>query len=499
MLKRAIGFIQPIILPILVGIIPTLYHYGNNVEKITLPSLFRMLVFNLFIVVVFYIVFAVLHGFQAVKTANATSVFLIFFNVYGFIFRRLINFDVIRIEHYTLLPLMIMMAIYSIFLITKLKKYVLVGIWMYLSIVAGILVAFNVVKIIPSEIAKQKSKQTISSLKLQESEKIDNNYPDIYYIVMDEFAGFQSMREYWHYDEVDEFVSFLENKNFFIFEESHGSSIDTLHQMASRLNYQEYPDDPKNIQLYFNNIADNQVMRYLKSRGYTTVVFDETNMSYSSSVSIRADHLYEFGSLSTCQDGKDVYGFYFDEFGNLVVDNTMLYAISEKYKKNNPNIDPCHVSMIKFSIENVASEEVPSPRFVFVHLLLPHKPFVFSRDGETVDFSHYNNWNYYIDNYVFSIMVAKQMINNILLASDLENPPVIIIQSDHGARNINDLNYSNENAALSNYPEEFKTLILFALHLPGYDYSQLSQDINPTNTFPIVFNYLFDDNIQLYP
>jgi hypothetical protein len=87
------------------------------------------------------------------------------------------------------------------------------------------------------------------------------------------------------------------------------------------------------------------------------------------------------------------------------------------------------------------------------------------------------------------------MITKIFAVADPQHPPVIILQSDHGARN--HLTDNEGSAILPNYPEEYKTLIMYALFLPGYDYSGLPQDIDPINTFPIVFNHLFDANIAL--
>jgi hypothetical protein len=85
------------------------------------------------------------------------------------------------------------------------------------------------------------------------------------------------------------------------------------------------------------------------------------------------------------------------------------------------------------------------------------------------------------------------MVDKILQQYDPQNPPVIILQSDHGARN--HLNRNEDSMILPNYPEKYKTLILYALYLPGYDTSSLPQDISPTATFPIVLDYLFDVKI----
>jgi hypothetical protein len=492
--KRVIDFLRLILVPILLAVIPSLYHYGNNVEKLTSSSLVHMLVFHATLALLLYLIFGVVHKFQPVKTAISTFAFLIFYNVYGLLYKFLIDVDLIRIKHYTLLPLVLMMAIYSAWLITRLKISVLNSIVRSCLFIVAVLAAFNVITIVPAEISRWNSERSAVSLKSQADVSREKTSPDIYYIILDEFAGFQAMREYWRYEEVDDFVRFLKDHSFFVAEESHGSSTDTLHQMVTRLNYRDYPLGEKHIQTYFNDIADNRVMRFLQSHGYTTVVFDETKMGYTSAKSVNADYLYEYGSPSIPQSQSGEYGVYFDEFGELVISNTMFYAFSEEYKKNNPMINH-HSNMIYFTVDHIANKNIPSPKFVYVHLLLPHPPFRFDRNGRITDNDHSSNWNYYLENYIFSIKIAKLLVENILSGSDPANPPVIILQSDHGARNI--LSRNEGSAILQSYPEEFKTLIMYALYLPGYDISGLPQDINPVNTFPIVFNYLFDANIVL--
>lgn len=138
--------------------------------------------------------------------------------------------------------------------------------------------------------------------------------------------------------------------------------------------------------------------------------------------------------------------------------------------------------------------EVSSPKFVYVHLVFPHKPFMFDENGKVIPKRYQANWNYYLDQYNYSMDVAVKIVETILANSDPERPPVIILQSDHGARNIKN---KSTTITLENFPEEFKSNIMFALYAPGYDISTLPQDVKPINTFPIVFNFLFQDNIPL--
>ena len=272
--QQMIFFLKALILPLLFSTFPTLYHYGNNVVLLNFSSLLRMLALNAILATVFYLVIAIFYKFRFESASLGAFIFLIYFNLYGWVYRHLLSIDIIRIKHYTLLPLILMIAIYSIWLFTRLRRSVLTSIWNYLLLITVILIAFNLATIIPAEFQKWKDNKTIAE---QESQKElgSEKYPDIYYIVLDEFAGFQAMREYWGYDGVDDFAKFLSDRGFFVAEESHGSSTDTLHQMATRLNYKDYPFGKEYTNTYFDAIADNQVIRYLKSKGYTTVVFDE--------------------------------------------------------------------------------------------------------------------------------------------------------------------------------------------------------------------------------
>jgi hypothetical protein len=491
MLNLILHFFKPLILPLLLAVFPPLFHYGNNAAILLLSSLIRMLMFYWALAIMLYIIFLMFSRRRPTQAANATFVFLIFFNIYGAAYDYFLKLDIFQVEHYSLLPFFVLLAVYASWLITRIKAAYSIRFWNSMVFILGVLVIFNLIKIIPVEIKKGGKPTTNAPIAVDTNLSVDHGYPDIYYVIFDEFSGFEPMREYWHNQEVDDFVQFLKSKGFFVAEQSHGSSIDTLHLMATWLNYQEYSlNAPDPWKIWFDDIADNRAMRYLKSQGYTTVLFDETKFAYPSAPSIKADYSFNYVQSSAID-----LGFLFDEFGIMTADNTMLRAFSKLYKLNNPAIAQ-HRNMIFFTVVKVADlNEVPSPKFVYVHLMLPHFPFMFTENGNLVDPTFYYNWNYYLGNYKFATHIAEKMVDNILSQADPTRPPIIILQSDHGARNLKA--ESPGSVILENYPEEFKTSILFALYVPGYDTSALPQNIDPINTFPIVFNYLFDANIPL--
>jgi hypothetical protein len=139
---KILYFVKPLALPILLAMLPSLYHYSNNVAILTLFSLSKMLIFNMIIAILIFLVFMVIYSFRTIQAANATFVFLVFFNSYGLVYKYLLKLDIIRIEHYTLLPFMLMLTTYSTWIINKIGKSISMEIWKYPTLILGILVFF---------------------------------------------------------------------------------------------------------------------------------------------------------------------------------------------------------------------------------------------------------------------------------------------------------------------------------------------------------------------
>jgi hypothetical protein len=493
MKKEIIPISKYVLLPLLASIYPPLLHYANNVSILVISSFLRFAGFSLLIALTLYILAIALLKRNGLKAANAVFIFLIFYNSYGLAYNYFLQLDKFRVEHYTLLPLYIFVGIYVSWLVTKFSNNYNHKLWDGMLLILSVIVIFNIVKIIPVEIKKNRRNPlgTATTDVPSVTKSTAGEYPDIYFIIFDEFASFEAMRNYWHYNEVDDFVDFLKSKGFFIAEQSYSGTTDTLQIMTSRLNFQEYPLGAEYRDTYYSDIANNKVMEYLKTKGYTTVVFDETRVSfaYPAKTPIKADYSFEYVS-----DSFEDLGILFDDYGILVADNTMLLAFSKYYKLNNP-VYQQHRGMILYTINNVATPNIESPKFVYVHLMLPHMPFMFDENGNVIDQHYFKNWNHYLGNYKYAIKVAKNLVMNILAQSKPENPPVIILQSDHGARNKHSGGSNGE--ALQNFPEKYKTNIMYTLYIPGYDMSKLSQDIDPIDTFPIILNHLFNADIPL--
>ena len=473
--------------PLVFGLYPAMYYYTNNADLVRLPSLGRVLGAYLVLILVLYVLFLFIHRFKAVRAANATSVFMLFFNTYGIVYTSLFNADFFRVQHLTLLPLYFFLAGYAIRLLARMKRKQAKTLWRWSGIIFVALFTISLIRLIPQEVKKIQPRDSAAAVLPAVDEVVPlAEYPDIYYLVFDEFAGFRSMREYWGNTEVDQFKAFLEDNGFFVAEQAMASSNHTVHQMATRMNYEPYPYDQSQKGMWFEALADSRGFSLLESKGYTTLVYEEISMLYPWLPDMKADHLFQY----TYRSGEDS-GVFFDDYGIMVADGSMLKVLDRYYKLVDPtkNHHRNFIEYVKKQLPDLG--EYPAPRFVYAHLMLPHSWFLFDKNGGLVDPGFYEDWNYYEGQHMYTIAYAEELIANILANADPEKPPVIILQSDHGAR------VREDNAQLPGFPPEFMRDILFAMYMPGYDTSVLPQDINPVNTLPIVFNHYLGENIPL--
>jgi hypothetical protein len=120
----------------------------------------------------------------------------------------------------------------------------------------------------------------------------------------------------------------------------------------------------------------------------------------------------------------------------------------------------------------------PGPKFIFAHIVSPHKPFVFGSQGEIVTQGKDNIVGYrdqvaYLDSRLIPLL--RKIISN------SATPPIIILQGDHGG--------------IDTLGQE-RMAILNAYYLPEDGSQQLYENISPVNTFRLVFNHYFGSHFD---
>jgi hypothetical protein len=143
-----------------------------------------------------------------------------------------------------------------------------------------------------------------------------------------------------------------------------------------------------------------------------------------------------------------------------------------------------HVKRELFLLNRLGNmADIPGPKFVYAHILIPHGPFVFGADGKVLpDPSIYENadlatWK---KGYTDEVQFINGHLLSILpgLIANSKVPPIIIIQGDHGSK-------------VSRFP------ILNAYYLPGTGKEKLYPTISPVNSFRLIFDTYFGAQYDL--
>ena len=321
--------------------------------------------------------------------------------------------------------------------------------------------------------------------------------PDVYYIILDGYPSIRALKTMYNMDNTP-FTDALETRGFYIPEESTVNYNGTLLSLGSTLNM-EYLD-------WLNKLPDD----FYKKRDAMTAALQENKVF--ASFRKHGYRVFNFGSGTEITAGAKVdvriECGHLNEFSYLVLRKTLAGLFVK-----NLNISRRERFLCTFQkVPEIA--RLPERKFVFVHIMSPHRPFLFDAEGKPVeDPSNLGNemlekieaggYDAYRDPWTREHLVGQiqylngevlRMIDHILA----NNPtrPIIIVQSDHGT-----------NYALQKTPGlEPTPLMLFELmhnlnsyYVPDDVREKLYPTITPVNTFRILSSVLFKQPLELLP
>ena len=310
--------------------------------------------------------------------------------------------------------------------------------------------------------------------------------PDIYYIVVDAYAGADILQEIYQLDN-SEFLAYLSGKGFYVAHDSRSNYSQTALSLASSLNLNyldtfmdqvdSSTDDRRPLHLM---IQDNCLVRFLRAHGYTIVA---SATGYEPTELRRADLFLAPNNLLAP-----------GSFEEALIALTPLAVFQKTWFDFRRD-------RILFALEHAAdASETPGPAFVFVHVLAPHWPFIFAQDGTPIqpprgqglrtDYDYDEVVEGYRNQLLFVNELLRSSIDEILSRST--TPPIIIVQADHGPDAKLDPDWHIEGTDLRE-----RMSILNALHLPGQAHGDLYAGITPVNTFRVILNQYFHADLEL--
>ena len=360
-----------------------------------------------------------------------------------------------------------------------------------LNILAVALVIIPVVSIIISQVTS--SQEYSDSTGNKETHVVDlvepDTPPDIYYIILDRYASASTLREAYGYDN-SEFIDYLSDKGFYVANESQANYTTTYDSLPSSLNldflHEEVGGELIRARPWRTMVQDYTVWRSLKAVGYEFIHFgswyEATRVNPYADINYNTYRIPEF----TMQFFQTTLPYFFAVALNIIGDT------HETAYEN-----------VLYTFDNLT--EIPNmkePTYVFTHMLIPHHPYVFDREGnyQTVNQANVKSER---DNYVDQLIAANNMlielIDELLLSSEV--PPIIILQADEGPYPGGQGKWAGEYGWEEATTAELrqKMGILNAYYLPNTDADVLYSSITPVNSFRLVFNLYFDADLELLP
>ena len=485
-----------VIHPILIALFPVFLVYSQNIHLILIQGIiFPILIILGITIVIWASIRFVLKNTR--KSALLTSLYVFLFFSYGIIFKILesnVTEEYLILIHVLLLITYTSLVVFITYYVVKTRRnfsYVtsttnVVSI-ILLSLIFLNITVYNFENF--SSFDDEAYEPTIAG-------NNPNSLPDIYYIVLDEYAPLRTLNTVYDYDNSD-FVKFLQERNFYVAKNSHSNYAETFLAMASTLNmkYVNYLSDTVGKEsldqrIPYQMISNNHVMKNLKSVGYEIYNFDSgwwgtRSLQIADANLCSKNQNMDFHTLHALKQIS-----VFRAFDIFIKDPSSEIFHQERRDRISCQFDD--ITKIK--------QETEKPVFVFMHVMAPHDPYVFGPDGEEVDYKYtfgptgtaYLDPNEektaYLNQLIYLTKILKDVIKN--LQENSENQPIIIVQSDTGPS-------TKFGETMNEKHQVDRMSIINAYYFPNGKYDLLSDDVTPVNSFRIVFDSHFETNYGL--
>ncbi len=323
-----------------------------------------------------------------------------------------------------------------------------------------------------------------TSIDTQAVSDTTSGYRDIYYIILDAYTRDDTMLSFYQYDN-SSFLDALTERGFYIARCSQSNYSYTDVSMASSLNLDYIQEiDPSKSAIGLGRLSRESLARkFLQNAGYSVV---SINNGYRQTQWFDADIYFSYRNDPAGYMSRGLTEFesmFLKTTAGLVlmdIDHVLSWRFN-KIARDDPMRD--RYLLIKYTLDKLTTiPSLPGPKFVYLHILLPHEPYIFARNGDFIP-----DPQAYIPGYRDHVILINdrmiQFIDKILSVSDHE--PIIIIQGDHGGPETKDLSSSVH--------------ILNAYYLPDTTNDKLYETISPVNTFRLIFNTYFGTDYEYLP
>jgi len=316
--------------------------------------------------------------------------------------------------------------------------------------------------------------------------------PNIYCIVLDGYARDDVLRDIYHYDNRS-FLGYLRKRGFAIAPKGRANYSQTILSLASCLNMTYLDEVAAQVGRRSTDraplarmIQHNRLFAFLHRRGYHTVAFASG---------------YAPADIRTADVYIDVVPG-FTEFQRVILSTTPLPLVLPAPTR--ATVEHADAKRILYIFDHLAdTTKLKPPVFVFAHILSPHPPFVFDRNGKIIgrevgsrldrapDMPMRSEITGYVEQLEFINHRTRTAVGQLLAQSNW--PTVIVIESDHGASLRTDWDRVERTDARE------RLGALMAVYLPDGGDGRIPDDLSDVNVFRLVLDRYLGANLPLLP
>lgn len=321
-----------------------------------------------------------------------------------------------------------------------------------------------------SELEAQLNQQLAHLQKSQNKSLVADG--DVYFIVLDEFISQVAFEDYYKYNNRD-FFSSLSALGFRLIEQPYSNypwtipSVSSMVAMCYHTNLMQKKDFP---QAAHSLIRYNLPARLLETCQYTSYHIPSVYWLGNASIGVWEDFLSRSHS----------YGLTLS-----LLHATPFSKLAREFQRHKHRL---HIQQQLSQLKEL-SQDSTEKKFVFAHLLCPHRPIVFDREGHDLTqdaaalaekdphHKYYLNQAYFISHAILD--VVKGIVIN------AKKPPIICIVSDHGKFPPGSGGKGKRTLPLDELSWRFSNFI--ALYLPNYE-KPLPAIFTPVNALRLILS-----------
>jgi hypothetical protein len=488
--------------PFTFAIFPILTLLAYNITEVEPRIALRSVIISIICsTLLFIIISLILRNWQ--KAAIVTTFILILFYSYGQVYEFLqahaiFGFNFGRHRYLVVIyALILVVGLWAIFF--KVKNILIYS--QILNIVGILMLIYPSIKIVNYTIHTKISEQRLSVYTPMFDTSIltkPKTLPDIYFIVLDGYGRGDALLKDYGFDN-SPFLDNLSLMGLYVADCSRSNYGSTHESITTALNmdYLSVLRSEMENQGYTNSddvwilLKQSKVRSLLKSMGYKTVAF-ESGFEWTR---IRDADIY------LQYTGVPYEMQVFQPFEAMLIRSTALLLWSDSTYRALPTYTHTIFGATNFEFEDHINRQlyildelphipsIPGPKFIFVHILIPHPPFVFKANGDIqtdpafysrdgfwpIDAQHTNEG--YINEIEFINSRMTDILDTIISRSNV--PPIIVLMGDHGSI------FADHNLNLNAY------------FLPNNGAQALYSSITPVNSFRVIFDTYFGTHFGL--